>query len=219
MVDHGKFAHAIELINVSGAESDFLLSFLSDRTQFVCMGDTVSTTSRIDKGLPQDSLALLTMFKIFVNRIFQCNFNGRLQMYADDVELLIRTANLPELSKLQSHVDIKFIVFDQMGILNDPFRRRTDRFWMELQFNESQRCIWVYTSTRDLQERSISMRYWRSWDQWFSRSKDAGTYSTTSNSGHSTILTLYLTSAILTRFGTVHRAWDFADCLCWWIRR
>jgi hypothetical protein len=128
MVDHEKFAHKIELINVSGAESDFLLFFLSDRTQFVCMGDTVSTTSRTYIGLPQDSPALLTMFKIFVNRIFQCNFNGRIQMYADDVELLIRTANLPELSKLQSNVDTKFIVFDQMGILNDSFRRRTDRF-------------------------------------------------------------------------------------------
>jgi hypothetical protein len=32
------FAHEIELMNVSGAESDFLLSFLNDRTQFVCVG-------------------------------------------------------------------------------------------------------------------------------------------------------------------------------------
>jgi hypothetical protein len=42
------------------------------------VGDTVSTTSRIDIGLP-------TMFNIFVNRIFQCNFKDRIQMYADDI--------------------------------------------------------------------------------------------------------------------------------------
>jgi hypothetical protein len=32
LVDHGMFAHEIELMNVSGAEIDFLLSFLNDRT-------------------------------------------------------------------------------------------------------------------------------------------------------------------------------------------
>jgi hypothetical protein len=36
MVDHGIFGHEIELMNVSGAESNFLLDFLNDRTQFVC---------------------------------------------------------------------------------------------------------------------------------------------------------------------------------------
>jgi hypothetical protein len=106
MVDHEIFAHEIELMNVSGAESDFLLSFLNYRTQFVCVRDTVSTTSRIDIGLPQGSPASPMMFNMFVNRIFQCNFKGRLQMYADDVALLIRAANLTELmSKLQSDVD------------------------------------------------------------------------------------------------------------------
>jgi hypothetical protein len=45
MVNHGMFAHEIELMNSSGAENDFLLAFLNDRTQFVCVGDTVSTTS------------------------------------------------------------------------------------------------------------------------------------------------------------------------------
>jgi hypothetical protein len=97
MVHHGMFAHEIELMNVSGAESDFLLFFLNNRTQFVCVGDTVSTTSRIDIGLPQGSPASPTMFNIFVNKIFQCNFKGKLQMYADDVALLIRAATLAEL--------------------------------------------------------------------------------------------------------------------------
>jgi hypothetical protein len=70
MVDHGMFAHEIEPLNVSGAESDFLLSFLNDRTQFVWVGDTASMTSRIDIGLPQGSPASPTMFNILINRIF-----------------------------------------------------------------------------------------------------------------------------------------------------
>jgi hypothetical protein len=53
----------------------------------VCVGDTVSTKYRIDIG----------MFNLFVNRIFKCNFKGRLQMYADDVALLISAATLAEL--------------------------------------------------------------------------------------------------------------------------
>jgi hypothetical protein len=36
MVDHGMFAHESELMDVSRAESDLLLSFLNDRTQFMC---------------------------------------------------------------------------------------------------------------------------------------------------------------------------------------
>jgi hypothetical protein len=36
MVDNGMFAREIELMNVSGAENIFLLSFLNDRTRFVC---------------------------------------------------------------------------------------------------------------------------------------------------------------------------------------
>jgi hypothetical protein len=87
------FAHEIELMNVSGAESDFLLSFLNDRTQFVCVADTVSTTSRLDICLPKGSPAPASP-KIFVNRIFQCNFKGRIQMH---VALLIRAATLAEL--------------------------------------------------------------------------------------------------------------------------
>jgi hypothetical protein len=48
----------------------------------------------------------------------------------------------------------------------------------------------------------------------FRDKKILGSYSTTSNSGHSTMYTLCLTCAILTRFGTVRRASDFAHCLC-----
>jgi hypothetical protein len=105
----------------------------------VCVADTVSMTSRIDIGLPQGSPASPSMFNIFINSIFQYNFKGRLQMYANDVALLIRAAILAEfMSKLQTDVDImnefftciglrinvkkkKFVVFDQMGRLNDSF--------------------------------------------------------------------------------------------------
>jgi hypothetical protein len=125
------------------------------------------------------------------------------------------------MSKLQSNVDTltefitsiglrsyvkkkKFIVFStRWADWTTHSFRRTDRWWMELQLNKSRtRCSWIYTPTTDLHGRSISMRCWRNWDQWFSRSKDPDTYSTTSNSGHSTMHTLCLTSAILTRFGT-----------------
>jgi hypothetical protein len=171
MIDHGMFVHEIELMNVSGAERDFLLSFLNDRTEFVCVGDTVSTTSRIDIGLPQGSPASPKMFNIFVNRTFQCNFKRRLQMYADDVALLIKAANLSELmSKLQSDVatmnefftsiglrfNVKktnFIVFNQMGKLNDSFlqenrpmpnetaiERVANQVYLGLQFDEG--LIW-----------------------------------------------------------------------------
>jgi hypothetical protein len=85
----------------------------------VCVGDTVSTTSRIDIGLQQGSgsLASPTMFNIFVNRIFQCNFKGRLQMYVGDVALLIRAATLAELrSKLNSEVDTINEFFTSIGL-------------------------------------------------------------------------------------------------------
>jgi hypothetical protein len=115
----------------------------------MCVGDTVSTTSRIDIGLQQGSLASPTMFNIFVKRIFQCNFKGRLQMYADDVALLIRAATLAELrSKLNSEVDTinefftsiglrinikkaKFTVFDYMGRKNDSFIQENRRTYIK----------------------------------------------------------------------------------------
>jgi hypothetical protein len=87
MLDHGMFAHEIELMCVSGAENDFSL----------CVLETMSTISRINIGLPQGSPVSPTMFNIFVNRIFQNNFKRRLQMYADDVVLLIKSGNLSEM--------------------------------------------------------------------------------------------------------------------------
>jgi hypothetical protein len=74
MVDHRMFAHEIELMNVSAAESDFLLSFLNDRTQFVCAGDTVSTTFRIDIGLPQGSPALPMILNISSNATSRADY-------------------------------------------------------------------------------------------------------------------------------------------------
>jgi hypothetical protein len=80
------FAHEIELMNVSGTVSDFLSSFL---TVCVCVRYCEHDTQ--NKHRPTTGFFGLTMFNIFVNRIFQCNFKGRLQMYADDVASAILT--------------------------------------------------------------------------------------------------------------------------------
>jgi hypothetical protein len=119
-----------------------------------------------------------TMFNIFVNRIFQCNFKSTLQMYADNVSLLIRAATFAELmSRLQFDIDTmnefltsiglrinvkktKFIVFDQMGRLHDSFIQENSPMLngTTIERVANQVCTWVYASTRDLHGRSISMR-------------------------------------------------------------
>jgi hypothetical protein len=96
MLDHGIFAHEIELMNVSGVESDFYRLFCVIGHS-LCVWETMSTISRIKIGLLQGSPASPTMFNIFVNRIFQSNFKRRLKMYADDFAVLIRSGNLSEL--------------------------------------------------------------------------------------------------------------------------
>ena len=68
-----------------------LLLFFHNRTQFVVVSGTHSTTTPVPSGVPQGSVLGPTLFLLFIIDITQV-INSRLRLFADDA-VLYKTIN------------------------------------------------------------------------------------------------------------------------------
>ena len=62
----------------------WLLSYLTNRHQFVEINGIKSNLREVKYGVPQGSLVGLRLFSIYVNDFSESVSQGELQMYADD---------------------------------------------------------------------------------------------------------------------------------------
>lgn len=78
-----KFSH----YDIRGTANELLRSYISNRSQFVQLGDTISKPPDVSRGVPQGTVFGHSS-SLYVNDIFKINSESSTIIYADDITLL-----------------------------------------------------------------------------------------------------------------------------------
>ena len=90
-VSHTKLQHKLAHCSINGKTLAWIAAFFHNRSQFVVVSGTHSTTTPVPSGVPQGSVLGPTLFLLFIIDITQVT-NSQLRLFADDA-VLYKTIN------------------------------------------------------------------------------------------------------------------------------
>ncbi|KXJ20505.1 putative RNA-directed DNA polymerase from transposon BS [Exaiptasia diaphana] len=85
-VSHTKLLHKLGQYGVNGKTQKWISGFLHNRTQFVAINGTHSSTTPVTSGVPQGSVLGPTLFLLYINDIVDVP-KSELRLFADDTVL------------------------------------------------------------------------------------------------------------------------------------
>ena len=98
IVNHNILLNKLNPYGIRGVANDLLHSYLSNRTQFVDISDSISSTRLVANGVPQGSILGPILFLIFINDLANA-LKTSPQLFADDACLLISDTSLDGLER------------------------------------------------------------------------------------------------------------------------
>ena len=134
-VPHSLIISKLEQVGVRGVALQWFESYMSNRRQFVQLGDCVSQPAPVEIGVQQGSLLGVLLFKLLINDLPRCLRFSSSILYADDTTIFVYGNSLRFIrSKLQtdlSHLSMwlalnrlklntkktKVMVFETTGLL------------------------------------------------------------------------------------------------------
>ena len=87
-IDHSILLEKLELLGIRGISKTIIESYLSNRRQYVTIGEHKSGLSSITTGVPQGSNLGPILFLLFINDICMLPLKGKLRLFADDTSVL-----------------------------------------------------------------------------------------------------------------------------------
>lgn len=108
-VNHNLLLLKLKKLGLKDASYELIKSYLYKRTQIVKVNKTLSKATEIMCGVPQGSILGPLFFLIFMNDLFDINFAGQLQLYADDVAL-IYSASTEECLENKMQLDLNHLL-------------------------------------------------------------------------------------------------------------
>ena len=87
LVAHKRLIFKLSRYGIKGSLLEWIASFLTERTQRVVMGDTISAWESVTSGVPQGSVLGPILFIIFINEISEILISIN-ELYADDTKLI-----------------------------------------------------------------------------------------------------------------------------------
>ena len=96
-VDHQILLDKLHHYGVRGQTNNLFKSYLSNRKQFVKIGNSESSHQPINCGVPQGSVLGPLLFLIYVNDIANYSPLGNIRLFADDTNVFVEHENLEQL--------------------------------------------------------------------------------------------------------------------------
>ena len=127
---------------IRGIEMKWLTSYLSERSQQVCLNGNLSESGDVTIGVPQGSILGPLLFVLYTNDMPRAILHSCINMYADDTE--IHYAN-KELSLVEKRLQEDLYALES---------------WMSsnrLKFNVKKSCIMLVGTRQKLKDKSISV--------------------------------------------------------------
>lgn len=118
-----------QLINI-------IWSFFKDRRFYIKIGDTTSSTRKIDAGVPQGSCLSPHLFSVYKKDIPKIE-KANIALFADDT-IFYATGEKNSLvtSRLQKQIDMVFPSFYQWKITNNPVKTKAILFSNNIKYRE-----------------------------------------------------------------------------------
>ena len=104
-VPHQRLLSKLKQYNVNGPILNWINSFLSDRSQFVKINNSVSDPLKVTSGVPLDSVLGPTLFIYFINDLPNVVNNSNVKIFADDTKVYNKIDNSDNVKYLQNAID------------------------------------------------------------------------------------------------------------------
>jgi len=96
-VNHTLLLKKLRVAGVGGDVISWMENYLSGRTQSVVLSGDLSSKQQVLSGVPQGSILGPLLFKVFLNDITKLVLKGRLNLYADDANVIYSATTLDSL--------------------------------------------------------------------------------------------------------------------------
>ena len=95
-VNHNILLAKLHNYGIRGVANDLLRSYLTNRYQYVTIGNTSSSKQPIKCGVPQGSVLGPLLFLIYINDIANCSKIGKIRIFADDTSAFVEGTKVNE---------------------------------------------------------------------------------------------------------------------------
>ena len=109
-VDHDILIAKLEYYGIRGIVCDWFRSYLTDRSQFVSIGNISSNIKSITCGVPQGSVLGPLLFLLYINDFSRCAPQLDFSLFADDSNLLCFDKSL---------LDMELKINNQLNFVNE----------------------------------------------------------------------------------------------------